>query len=94
MAAKLHSNIRRYVRHHLVHSVLRLSRVRLWARGAAASGMVVLVDEGQNIVFGQFPRIHAGLRVVNDDAVHPGPEETLRVADAEDEDRGYGYNKY
>lgn len=51
------------------------------------SGLVVLVDEGQNIIFGQFLRIHTCLRIVNYDPVHPGPEETLRVADAEDEDK-------
>lgn len=50
-------------------------------------GLVVLVDEGQNIGFGQFLRIHPGLRIVNYDPVNPGPEETLRVADTEDGDK-------
>lgn len=48
------------------------------------SGLVVLVDEGQNIIFGQFLGIHPGLGIVDYDPINPGPEETLRVADAED----------
>lgn len=42
----------------------------------------MVLDEGQNVIFGQFLRVNPGLRVMDDDAVHPGPEEPLGVADA------------
>lgn len=49
--------------------------------------MVMLMDEGQHLVFGQFLRVHPGLRIVNYDSVHPGPEEPLRVANVEGSSR-------
>lgn len=45
------------------------------------------MDKGQHVFFGQFLRVHPCLRIVNYDPVHPGPEETLWVADAGDEDK-------
>lgn len=44
------------------------------------------MDKGQHLVFGQLLRVHPGLRIVNYDTVYPGPEEPLRVANAEKED--------
>lgn len=55
----------------------------------SASGLVILVDEGQNVIFGQFLGVHPGLRVMDDHAVHPGPEEPFSVANTE-EQNGYG----
>lgn len=54
----------------------------------SVSGLVVLVDEGQNIIFGQFLGVHPCLRVVDYDPVHPGPEVPLSVANTEGEDKG------
>lgn len=61
--------------------------MELWSF-VSMSGLVILVDEGQNIIFGQFLRVHPRLRIVNYDPVDPRPEEPLRVADAADEDEG------
>lgn len=47
----------------------------------------MLVDEGQQFIFGQFLWVDPGLGVVNYNAVHPGPEETLRMANAEKEEK-------
>lgn len=53
-------------------------------RGSVSvSVLVILVDEGQNIIFGQFLRVHPCLRIMNDHPVHPGPEEPLSVANIE-----------
>lgn len=38
------------------------------------------MDEGQHVRLGQFLRVNPGLRIVDDHAVHPGPEEPLSVA--------------
>lgn len=40
----------------------------------------MLVDEDQHFIFGQFLSVHSGLRIMNYDPVHPGPEEPLGVA--------------
>lgn len=53
----------------------------------SVSGLVILMHEGQNFIFGQFLGVHPGLRIVNDHSVHPGPEEALRVTNTEDEDK-------
>lgn len=71
---------------YLLHSVSGLQQVNLWG-SVSVSVLVVLVDERQNIIFGQFLRIHTRLRIMDYHAVHPGPEEPLRVANAEDKDR-------
>ena len=44
-------------------------------------GLVVLVDEGEHVVFGQLLWVHPGLGVVNSDPFFPRPEQALRVAD-------------
>lgn len=44
------------------------------------SGLVIVVDEGQHINFGQFLRVNPGLRIMDNHAVHPSPEEPLGVA--------------
>lgn len=54
----------------------------LWGSGSV-SGLVILADKGQNIIFGQFLRVHSCLGIVNDHPVHPGPEVPLRVANME-----------
>lgn len=48
------------------------------------SGLVVLVDEGEHVVFGQLFGVHPGLGVMNSDPFFPRPEQALRVADAEE----------
>lgn len=48
------------------------------------SGLVIVVDEGQHINFGQFLRVNPGLGIMDDHAVHPGPEEPLGVANTGD----------
>lgn len=73
--------------HKLVHSASWLYLVKLWA-SVSISGLVILVDEAQNIIFGQFLRIHPCLRIMDYHPVHPGPEEPLRVANTEDMDKG------
>lgn len=76
-----------------MHCVRRAEAVgRSAASAVRPSGLVVVLDEGQNVVFGQFLGVNPGLRVVDDDAVHPGPEEPLGVADAGGGGvRGLGY---
>lgn len=44
------------------------------------SGLVMLVYEVQHVTFGQFLRVHSGLRIMNYNPIHPGPEEPLGVA--------------
>lgn len=66
----------------VVRSPCSLQPVKLQG-SVSVSGLVVLVDEGQNIIFGQFLGVHPCLRVVDYDPVHPGPEVPLSVANTE-----------
>lgn len=56
--------------------------MKLWG-SVSVSGLVILVDKGQNIIFGQFLRVHPCLRVMDYHTIHPRPEEPLRVANVE-----------
>lgn len=60
--------------------------MKLWG-SVSGSLLVILVDEGQNIIFGQFLMVHPCLRIMNYDPIHPGPEEPLRVANTEEEEK-------
>lgn len=55
---------------------------RAKAVASRVSGLVIVVDEGQHIDFGQFLRVNPGLRIVDNHAIHPSPEEPLGVANA------------
>lgn len=50
------------------------------AFASGVSGLMILVNKGQHVNFGQFLRVNPGLRIMDDHAIHPGPEEPLGVA--------------
>lgn len=50
--------------------------------------MVILVDEGQDIIFGQFLGVHPRLGIMDYHPVYPGPEQPLSMANTVTE-RGF-----
>lgn len=49
--------------------------------------MTVFPDKGQHVVFGEFLRIHAALRVMNSDPFLPGPKQPFMMTHPEERER-------